>query len=261
MRRCGICDTAFPFVSPQLSHTFRLIRALASFFTWHSYGYAAVSSTTQGRAHGARCMQVPWTHPPGHPERKPSLQATPSDPPGEGGGAQQAADAIGAGNTAADAAELPLPSQPNDTSVKPAAAEGAAGAGADGEAAAKVSTAEEVAQEVGFRARSLFMQLSDCGGLPRVPLQRTATPIVPVPAPGTRGGRWPKMVKTKSTPDKPPVVGHGVRSDLGILYGCCSCISGAGRRSPCRAGRLLVHSRYCMHVSCLFDYTWPASSV
>lgn len=223
------------------------VRAPASFLTWQPHGDSQVDSATQVGGHGSSCVQVPWTHPPGHPERKPSLQATLSDPPGKSGAAQPAADATCADNTATDAAELPLPSQLADGGGAQAAAEEAAGAGGEGEAAAKVSTAEEVAQEVGFRARSLFMQLSDCGSLPRVPLQRTATPIVPVPAPGTRGGRWPKIAKTKSTHDKPPVVGHGVRSNLGAY--CGGCVRGMhveALRGVQRAGRAAcVAPRHC----------------
>lgn len=154
-------------------------------------------------------LQVPWTRPPAAPD----LPA-----PDASGGAEQ--DRAAAVSPATEAATEPLPPQPS----KPgAAARNGADAGAADAAAAKVSTAEEVAQEVGFRARSLFMQLSDCGALPRVPLQRTATPIVPVPAPGTRGGRWPKMPPPSkpAAPEKAPVMGHGVRRRR--LFRLCRC--------------------------------------
>eukprot|EP00892_Ulva_mutabilis_P004558 jgi/Ulvmu1/2474/UM136_0026.1 len=149
---------------------------------------AVIEKCASGMLQVADLMQlVPWTRPPGMPP--PPAQRTSSD---------------GA------------PADPPATSAAPSAAshDAAAQNGADAAAVgdgAKVSTAAEVAEEVGVRARSLFMQLSDCGALPRVPLQRTATPIVPVPAPGMRGGRWPKAPsRSKPAADKPPVVGHGV---------------------------------------------------
>lgn len=160
-------------------------------------------------------MQVPWTRPPGHPDRSQPTEGDGSDRADEAGATrtEQLETTAALANGSPDGApeQPPRPQGVADGSTLAAAAAAVDGAAAV-KASTKMSTAEEVAQEVEFRARSLFMQLSDCGALPRVPLQRTATPIVPVPAPGTRGGRWPKLVRhPSSASDKPPVVGHAVR--------------------------------------------------